>query len=163
MTHFFKAEFSYQAFKLVTLIFSRCVGHLQNGLYIVFHGQFAEHAWFLSKIADAILRPLIDRIFCDVKVVQVDLSLVRSDQPYGHVESSRLAGSVRSEQAYNLSLRHVDRHMVCNCSLAILLHKIVCAKHHLVRCAYRYRRLYIGILFHLVGMLAWRDRFNGLQ
>ena len=67
-----------------------------------------ENRCLLGEIPHSLLGPLIHRQLGDLLIVQENLSFVRNHLTCNHIETRRLAGSVRAEESYNLSL--VDLH-----------------------------------------------------
>jgi len=120
-THMLKIELFDQLFQLLTLILLGERSHLQNRKDIVLHRHFPEHRRFLRQIAYTQLCTFVHRVRCDIRIVKKNLAVVGGHQTGGHIERSGLTRSVRTEQAYYLTLLKVDTHIVDNRSFAVLL------------------------------------------
>ena len=128
--HFLQTELCDKALELVALLLGCHGSHLEHRTYIVLNTELAEHRCLLGEIADAVLRTLIDRKFRDIEVVEKYAPFIWLHKPYGHIECRGLAGTVRPEQADNLSLGDIDGYMVGYSAFAIFFHQIVGAEHH---------------------------------
>ena len=125
-----EAELLDEALQLLALILDGASRHLQHGLDVVLDGELAEYARLLREIADAVFGTLVDGKFGDVVLVEEYLAFVGGYQSNRHVECGGLARSVGAEQTDNLTLLHIDAHMVCHGTLAVFLDKVVGAEHH---------------------------------
>lgn len=132
LAHVLQRKFVKQTFKLFFLIFNGGFSHLEDGTDIVFHRKLAEHGRLLREITDAVLGTAVHRILGDVHVVDVYLPLVGDDKAGGHVECGGFAGAVRAQQAHNLSLCHINGHMIDHGALAVFLHEVLGTEHHVV-------------------------------
>ena len=95
---------------LLSLGFRELLGHLHNGHYIVFHGHMSEHGSLLCEIADSHLGTLVHRKTGDLLIVKEYLSRIRHNKSGNHIEAGSLSGTVRTEEAYDLSLIHLHRY-----------------------------------------------------
>ena len=59
------------------------------------------------------------------------MSLIWHHQTCGHIERRRLAGTIRSQQSYYLSLCHFERDIIDDSTLSVYLDEALCAKGHL--------------------------------
>lgn len=128
--YFLKVKFGYQAFQLFVLIGLGQSGHFEDGEDVVLHGHFAEYGCLLCQIADAGTRSFVDGVLGDVLIIEEYSSFVGDDQPRGHIESRRLAGSVRSEQPYDLSLPNLYRYVIHDRTVPVAFDQIFGAQHH---------------------------------
>src|SRR5690606_34722277 len=107
-TNFMKTEFGKQAFQLFFLICSVCVCHLQYRTDIILHSHLPEYGSLLGQIAYSMAGTHVNREVCNLLVVQKYFAFIGCYKAYSHIECSRLAGTVRAKQSYNLTLLHVD-------------------------------------------------------
>ena len=128
LAHLFEVELLYEAFEFLLLVVARQVRHFQHAGYVVLYAHLAEHAGLLCQIADAATSALIDRQIGYLLVAQIDVSSIGQDEAGGHVERSRLASTVRTQQSDNLALTHVEGDVVHHCSLAVYLDQAFAAK-----------------------------------
>jgi hypothetical protein len=85
---------------------------------------------FLREVSDTGPCAPIDRIAGDVFAVQIDVSGIGHNQTRGHVKRGGLACTIRAKKSYNLTLTHIDRHIVDHRALAVSFHQAFCPKHH---------------------------------
>ena len=123
--YFLEAEFCYEAFEFLALVFGRFSCHLEHGADVVFNGHFAEHGFFLCEVSYSCLGTTVDGVFCDVEVVEEDSSFVGCDKAYGHVECGGFACAVGAEEAYDFALFHIDGDMVGYGALSVFLDEVV--------------------------------------
>lgn len=97
--------------------------HLQDRHDIVLHRHLAEDARLLRQIADAGTCTFVHWIIGYLLVADIDMPFIGDDKTCGHVERSRLTGSVRTEQTDNLTLLDIERHVVGHRAASITLHK----------------------------------------
>jgi hypothetical protein len=79
----------------------------------------------LRQVANAHLCPLVHGLRCYVPVVQENIPVIRFNQAYHHIERSGFAGSIWSQQAYDLALVYFYRYVINNRSGAIAFDKII--------------------------------------
>ena len=103
---------------------------LQNGHQVLFYSEFAEHRRFLRQIADTILGPAIHRHGCYVFTINIDSAAIRSFQTNDHIEGCCLAGAVRAQQAYDLSLFDMKADAINYITAFVIFYQIVCRDIH---------------------------------
>ncbi len=59
------------------------------------------------------------------------MSAIRHDQTRGHIERGGLTGTVGTQQTHNLTLLHVEAHIVDHRTLAVLLDEALGTQHQL--------------------------------
>jgi hypothetical protein len=79
---------------------------------VVAHGEAREQRNVLERAADADLCNLLRLILEDAGPLHQDLALARLIEPAQAVEQRRLARAVRSDQAQDLALLHIERHAI---------------------------------------------------
>ena len=107
------------------------LGHLHDGHDVVLHRHLAEHGGLLREVADPLLGTLVHRELRDLLVVQEDLAVIRNHLSRNHIETRRLAGAVRAEEADDLSLVDLHRDALHHGADAVFLDKVRAVQFHL--------------------------------
>ena len=128
--HLAQTELLDQALQLLQLLLVGEAGHLQHRHDVVLHTHLAKHAGLLRQVADARPGTLVHRIVGYLLIIEIHMALVGNDQPRGHVKRGGLARTVRSQQADNLSLLHIEVHAIGHCPLAVTLHQSLRTEYH---------------------------------
>ena len=118
-------KFVQQGFQPLLLFTPRQSGHFQHGHQIVLDAQLPEYGGLLRQVSNAHLGPFIHRQPGDIGIVQEDIPRIGSDEADHHVESGSLAGAVRAQQSYDLSLLELDGNMVYHGPASVALHKVL--------------------------------------
>ena len=100
------------------------MSHFQDTPDIIFHRQLAKHRSLLRQIPDTDLRPFINRIICNVEIIQINMPLIGGYQSGRHIESRCLSCAIRAQQPHDFPLCNIYRHMVHNRPLTIFLYQI---------------------------------------
>ena len=129
LAHLLQAKLLDEALHLCDLLVVGELGALQHGHDVVLDAHLAKHACLLRQVADASMGVLIDRVVRDFRVAEIDMAVVGHYQSCRHVERRGLAGSVGSQQSYNLSLADVEVDVAHHGSLAIPLHQTLGVEH----------------------------------
>ena len=136
-----EVEFVYQVLKSLLPFPLGHLGHLHHRHNVVFDRHLAEDGSLLREVADTFLSPLVHRKLGDVLVVQEYPSAVRNDLPRDHIEAGGLAGSVRTEEAYDLSLVDFHRDALHDRPDAVFLDKLFAAQFHILSILFPNRSL----------------------
>ena len=115
---------------LLSLLFGELLGHLHHRHNVVLNCHMAEHRSLLCKVAHTLLRALEHRELCNVLIIKEDLTVIWNDKSGDHIEAGRLSGTVRTEEAHNLSLLDFHRDTFHNRSGAIFLDQVFATKFH---------------------------------
>ena len=121
LPYFLQTELGNQAFELLFLILAGTARHFEHGGDVVLDAHLAEHRGFLRQVADALFCPLVDRSVRNVLFVKKDAASVGHYETCRHVERRRFACSVRTEQADDFALLDVERDVVDDGALSVLL------------------------------------------
>ena len=133
LAHLVQTELCQQFLQLVLALFLvQFLAHLQYRHDIVFDTHLAEDGCLLRQVADAGTSTLIYWIGGNLLIVQIDVSAVRHHQTGRHIERGGLAGSIGSQQTYNLALLDVEAHAIDHRTLTIAFDQSVCAQLHLL-------------------------------
>src|SRR5262245_14169256 len=93
--------------------------YFEHGHDVLLDREPAEDRRFLRQITEAEDRPPVHWQFGNVLSVEKYPSGVRLHQAHHRIEACRLAGTVRSEQAHDLTAVHVERDVMKNCAPVI--------------------------------------------
>ena len=140
LAHLAQTELLDQILQFLQLVVARLARHLEHREDIVLDTHLTEHARLLRQIADASTRTLIHRVVRHLLVAQVDMPSVGHDQTRGHIERGGLAGTVRAQQTHDLTLLHVETHVVHHRTFTIPFHETFRPQH---------QPLLLLILFHI--------------
>ena len=108
------------------------MSHFQDTPDIIFHRQLAKHRSLLRQISDTDLRPFINRIICNIEIIQINMPLIGGYQSGRHIESRCLSCAIRAQQPHDFPLCNIYRHMVHNRPLTIFLYQIFGSQHHII-------------------------------
>ena len=84
----------------------------------------------MCEVADACTSTLVDREFCDILIIEEDMSFVRHYESHRHVEGGCLPCTVRAKEADDLPLSDMDRDVTDDRAGAVTLDKVLRAKYH---------------------------------
>ena len=115
LAHLLQAELGNQFLELLQLVVT--------GLL---HAHLTEHARLLGQIADTSPGTLIHGELRHFLVAQVDMTTIGHNQARSHIKRGGLAGTVGAQQSYNLTLLHVEAHIIDHRTLTIALHEAFC-------------------------------------
>ena len=92
----------------VAALGARHILRLHDSENIVLDAQLAEDRFLLREVAHSEPRAAVHRLVGGVLAVESDAATVRLDEADDHVESRRLAGTIRAEEANDLAGAHGD-------------------------------------------------------
>ena len=90
-------EFGQQFFQHVFTLAFVINNNFKNRLNVFFDGQCAEDRSFLRQVANSHAGTAVHRQIGNVMSVNVDITVVRSNQPGNAIETGGFAGAVRPQ------------------------------------------------------------------
>ena len=118
-----EAELHEADFHPVPALLATEPGLLQHGKQVVFHGQAAKNAAFLGQIGQSFAGAPVHGEAGNVLPVEKDLSPVRANHPYNHIESGGLARAVRPHQPHDFTGSNFDGDLIDHGAAPEVLHQ----------------------------------------
>ena len=123
LTHLLQTELGNELLELLQLVVTGLTRHLQHGEDIVLDTHLTEHRGFLGQIADTSTGSLVNRVFRHLLVAQVDMAAIGHHETCRHIERGGLSCTVRTQESHDLTLLHVEAHIIDHRTLSIALHE----------------------------------------
>ena len=109
---------------LLPFLLRELLRHLHHGHDVVLYAHMAEYRRLLGKVSDSLLRSLEHRQTSNLLIIKEYSSCIRNNQSRDHIETGGLSGSVRTQEAHDLTLVHFHRNPFHNSPGAIFLDKV---------------------------------------